>query len=468
VPRIKLAEIFTDNLTLVPSDPQSDAVTRIQPGIKVEGKSNRSLVDLDYSIEGLIYAKDSARNNVYQNLRARAQEQLVKEKVSLGAAANIGQVIINPQDFVLTDNITPGNRTNVVSYSLTPEVRDTIGGVVDADVRYRYGRVNYLDTDAASDSTLRDVNVGLKSARSSNRVSWGALYSKSVTDRVNAPRTLLESSEATVRLGLSSHWSFYAVGGRENNDVTWAKSIENGSYWRAGFSWAPVSQSSVQASYGDLSKEASLNWSPAARTSLRLAYLNQAVGVNPGPTWSGEFRHRTRHTTWRAGYVNEVTNVQTQQVVGYQDVLTLNLSTGTFGIENLPVFGLTNEDFIRKRSNVGAVVNTALTIAGVNLFYETREYQISGTAEIDRGVDANFSWRLASRTRLLVKAQRLIQDYVDVSSIDRSYNASLGFERKLGSQLFGTLRYGHAARNSYTPQRDYVENRVTVELDKFF
>jgi len=468
VPRITLAEIFTDNLTLVPSDPESDAVTRIQPGIKVQGKSNRSLVDLDYSLESLIYAKDSARNNVYQNLKARAQEQLVKEKVSLDATANIGQVIINPEDFVLTDNITPGNRTNVVSYSLTPEVRDTIGGVVGADVRYRYGHVNYLDTDAASDSTLRDVNAGLKSARSSSRVSWGAVYSKSVTDRVDAPRTLLESSEATVRLGLSSHWSFYAVGGRENNDVTWAKSIENGSYWRAGLSWTPVSQSSVQASYGDLSKEASLNWSPMARTSLRLAYLNQSVGVNPGPTWSGEFRHRTRHTSWRAGYVNEVTNVQTLQLVDQQEILVPDTRTGNLIPLTLDTFELTNEDFIRKRSYVGAVANTALTVAGVNFFYETREYQISGTAEIDRGVDANFSWRMASRTRLLVKAQRLVQDYVDVSSIDRSYNASLGFERRLGSQLFGALVYGHAARNSYTPQRDYVENRVTVQLDKFF
>ena len=85
VPRITVAEIFTDNLTLVPSDPESDAVTRIQPGIKVQGKSNRSLVDLDYSLESLIYAKDSARNNVYQNLKARAQEQLVKENVDLDA-----------------------------------------------------------------------------------------------------------------------------------------------------------------------------------------------------------------------------------------------------------------------------------------------------------------------------------------------------------------------------------------------
>jgi len=470
VPRITLAEIFTDNLTLVPSDPQSDAVTQIQPGVKVQGRSNRSLVDLDYSFESLLYAKDSARNNVYQNLRASAQEQLVKEKVALGATATIGQVIISPEDFVLTDNITPGNRSNVVSYSLTPEVRDTIGGVVDADARYRYGHVNYLDTDAASDSTLHDVNVGLKSAHSSSRVSWGAVYSNSVTDRVDAPDTLLESSQVTVRLGLSSHWSFYAVSGRENNDVTWAKSIENGSYWRAGLSWTPVSQSSVQASYGDLSKEASLNWSPTARTSLRLAYLNQAVGVNPGPTWSGEFRHRTRHTTWQAGYVDEVTNVQTLQNVGEQNVAFIDPDTGIPSSGTPSGFTLTNEDFIRKRSYAGVAVNTALTVAGVNLFYETREYQISGTAETDRGADASFDWRMASRTRLVAIVKWLVQDYADVSvsGTDRSYNAALGLERSLGSKLFGTLKYGRAARNSATPQRNYVENRITVELDKLF
>ena len=397
-PRIKLAEIYSDNLSLSASDKQRDAVTQVAPGVNVQGKSARSQFNLDYGLQSLTYANDSSRNTVYHNLNANAREQLVREKVFLGATAAIGQRIIDPAQFVLTDTITPGNRTNVVSYSVTPEVHDNIGGAVDADLKYRYGQVNYLDTDMASDSTLSDARVGLRSARH-GRVSWGLDYTKTVTDRRSAPQTSLESGAASLRVGLSDHWAALAVGGREHNDTTWAKATENGSYWRAGLSWS-AARASVQASYGDRSKAVSLFWSPMIRTSLRIAYVDQSIGVNPGPTWSGEFRHRTRHTTWQLGYVDEVTNLQIQDINGYKQTIFDVLLGLKDPSEIPPSIPLINNDFIRKRSNAGVSLNTAFTVAGINLFYETREYQVTPASEADRGA----ALRLAGREPYAVAA----------------------------------------------------------------
>ena len=473
-PRLKLKETLTDNLTLSSTDGQHEAVTQVVPGITVRQKAARSTLNVDYALQGLIYANEPANNGVYHKLSGNASQQLVEEHLSLAEMASITQQIINPRLPVPTDNINPGNVTNVVSYSVAPEARGSLGGVGDMNLKYRFGDVHYLDTDAASDSTLEDVAVNLVNGKGISRLSWNADYHKSVTDRSQGPNTHLESSYASLRYNLSQGWYMYAAGGRENNDLPSAQTIQNGSYWRSGLGWAPGPDFSIQASYGDLSKEAALNWTPLTRTFLTVTYLNQDVGVNPGITWSGTFRHRSPNTTWQAGYSEQAINVQRLDLTG-QSLFVLVDATGnpildpTTGQPILVLsndFTLTDQDFIRKRGSVSLSATSAFTVSGLELFDETRVYQISGGSEQSKGITGTFVWKYASRTSLRLSGTLSSWSSDTIVGSDRLDQERAGLVRNIGPRVTGSVDYVHGARRAADPQRSYEENRIEAELTK--
>ena len=472
-PRLRIKETLTDNLDLSASDERSEAVTQIIPGIAVHQKAGRSTFDADYHLETDTYAREPSYNSVYHNLRAEARQNIT-DYVSFAEAASVGQQLIDPNISVPSSNIFPGNRTSVVSYWVSPEARHTIAGYVDAEVNYRYGRVHYLDSDAASDSAVSDTSVALKNSARTARLSWNVNYDKAVTNRVGGADTLQESADATLRYKLTKSWAIYAVGGRENNELMGVRAVQNGTYWRAGLAWMPVPELTLQASRGDLSKEASLYWSPSSTTSLSLAYLNQDVGLNPGVTWSGSFRHRTRRTQWQAEYYEQAINVQRLQLAGQQYFLLIDARGNPVvdPVSGDPIivlrndFTLTDQDFIQKRGSIGYGAQLAFTALAVSLYDEKREYQISGGREETKGIEGTISWKFAGRTRLWLKARRSSWTSDTTAGQDRLDNETLGVEREMTPELWGSLGYSYEARDSGDPQRGYVQNSIFVEAIK--
>src|SRR5881628_2392215 len=59
VPRLSITETLTDNSRLVTADRQSDLITQIAPGLRITSSGGRVKGFLDYSLNGLIYARNS-------------------------------------------------------------------------------------------------------------------------------------------------------------------------------------------------------------------------------------------------------------------------------------------------------------------------------------------------------------------------------------------------------------------------
>ncbi|HSH30536.1 MAG TPA: hypothetical protein VK971_11555, partial [Thiohalobacter sp.] len=62
-PRLTLSETFTDNIELEP-DGDADLVTEISPGVNLSKQGGRARVELDYELQGLLFADTSSSNDI--------------------------------------------------------------------------------------------------------------------------------------------------------------------------------------------------------------------------------------------------------------------------------------------------------------------------------------------------------------------------------------------------------------------
>src|SRR5678815_3815882 len=62
VPTFSVTETFTDNRHLTTNNRQSDLITQISPGLHMTSTGGRVRGFFDYSLTGLLYARDSSSN----------------------------------------------------------------------------------------------------------------------------------------------------------------------------------------------------------------------------------------------------------------------------------------------------------------------------------------------------------------------------------------------------------------------
>jgi uncharacterized protein (PEP-CTERM system associated) len=487
-PSVTVAETYTDNVELAPSGQEEDEfITEVNPGISLRGEGRRMTVQADYRMQNLFYAKDSDDNETNHQLRALAEAELIEDSVFVDATSSVSQELISNEDSFGADNLNIlDNRTDVVTYSVSPYYRNDFGG--NADLLARYTRSGVRFDEGASDSDTDEIDLTLGSGRRFTELTWDVTYHNEQTDRTSTSQLFggdVDRESALGELGyrLSANFSLLAQVGYENNDFETNRDLEDGTYWGVGGAWRPNQRFTAQALFGEDFTSANLNWNPTRRTTLQLGWRDRDVGDNPGEVWTGLASVRTRRTIWQARYAED--SQTTQELQTFEPVfLNLNPDTGELFPEPIPgqtipirverLPDLRNEVFLRKRGEASVVVLTGRSTLRFAVFQETREFEISGDDERSRGTNASWNWRFATRTSsILSTGWETIEFRPDENSIDREddlwfVDASLVNQtRSSGRRLLTSVGYRYTSRDSNEPGRDYDENRVFVSATMF-
>jgi uncharacterized protein (PEP-CTERM system associated) len=91
VPTFSISESITDNSRLSSTDKQAEAITTISPGVRISSQGGRVQGSLDYSLNGLLYARESSRNAVQHALSAGFIAFVVDRNVTVDTRASISQ-----------------------------------------------------------------------------------------------------------------------------------------------------------------------------------------------------------------------------------------------------------------------------------------------------------------------------------------------------------------------------------------
>ena len=486
VPSLSLEETYSDNVSMAPSAlKQSDWITQFSPGISIAATGIGLRFKAIYDPQVIYYAQGQRGSEVFQRGNAAGTVELGKQLLFVDFGAKIDQYDASLQAPLTTSNANiTGNRATVRTYYASPFLRRTIGADVRAEARLT-GSV--VDSDhpsslsnsssSLSDSVADRIDLSLKSGPSYKLMVWDLdFYREAINYRSGQVDTVTEVMTANARRLITSTVGLLVHAGYDYYDTGNSASVLKGTSWSAGFEWSP---------------------SPTTR------FAATAGQQFYGDTYSLDFYHRTRLTTWSAVYSQYVTTTRseffvppTASTAGYLDALFSSQFPDPAARQKAvqefiartglpPSLGtatnfFTSELFVVKKWQASAGILGVWNVLIVNLFKETREALDANLARVDAGdfavsntitqTGASFqwNWRMTTQNAFNLGGKYNRNEFPGTSRIDNLKYVGMGLTRQFQQRLSGSLNYRRQQNDSSESAASYTENAVFATLQMRF
>ncbi|MEW5943468.1 MAG: TIGR03016 family PEP-CTERM system-associated outer membrane protein [Pseudomonadota bacterium] len=454
IPRLGIKETYTDNVGLATAgNEKSEFITQINPGISLSGKGGRVSAQVDYTLQNIIYARDSKNNTSNHQLAANGNAELVEHSLFVDALAAIRQQNISLLAPLGVENTsTTGNLATVTTYSVSPYWRHTFGTTASTELRYGHDEAHY-DVDRLSDSKNDRVNFSLNSGPAFSSAFWGLNYADNRIKYQDRPD--YETTTASGNLGYRLTPKFKVYGKRGHEEYGYQTSNKPSySFWNVGFGWAPTTRTDLDASYGE-------------------RFF--------GKTYSLNFTHRTRLTAWNMSYNQDVMTTAQQLAMTQLFFLGRTSRFLVFARDNQTLF--TNRVFLDKRFQASVTINSGKSVVLLSAFNSLRESLESDTIDSrllgsrdflagdkirQYGVMAGWNWQMSPHTssNLSGNWSRVLQPASGRE--DDLWYVWLSLVRQFQPKLHGSLELRHQQRDSNKAAGDYKENAVTAAVNMTF
>jgi uncharacterized protein (PEP-CTERM system associated) len=247
VPTISLSETLTDNSRLSSTNRQADLITVVAPGLHVSSSGGRIKGFLDYSLQGLIYARHSANNEVQNSLNAAATAEAIEDWAFVDVRANVSQQAISAFGTQSADpHLVNDNRTEVATYLVSPYVHGRLSDIAAYDARLTYSSTR-SNASEASDVTTSESSIRLAGPGTASKLGWAADASHQVFRFSEGRRNENDRLRLQLNWAIDPQLRAYVTGGREANNFV---SFDKKSYTTrgGGIDWFPSERTSVSAS----------------------------------------------------------------------------------------------------------------------------------------------------------------------------------------------------------------------------
>jgi uncharacterized protein (PEP-CTERM system associated) len=468
VPTLSLVETYTDNVSLTrDAAKQSDWVTQVIPGISIAATGDRLRFIASYTPELTYYAHGKAEDQIYQRGNLAGNAELAKQLLFVDVGGNVDQYNVSLQGPITDSNIyATGNRTTTSTAFVSPYLVHDFGSAVRAEARYTYSMVNSDDESALSNSVGDRINLRLASGPGYKLLTWDLDYRKETIDYETQGDTDIEVSNVNARRLITPTVGLLAQGGYE--------------YYKRGI---------IPATEGP-SWSAGLEWVPSPRTRLAATAGQRFFG----DAYLFDFRHRSRLTTWSAGYRQDITTTRsdflipaTTSTAGYLDALFSSrfpdpvarqkaveefiARTGLPPSLSDPINIYTTQLFLEKRWNASAGIVGVKNVLIANVFGLTSEalagdliLPTAPNTSIQTGTSLLWNWRMTARNAWNLAAAYRRNESPNTGEIAYLTNVTMGFTRQFQPRLSGSLNYRFQQNDSNFSASEYTENAVFASL----
>jgi uncharacterized protein (PEP-CTERM system associated) len=267
-PSVSLVETLTSNRDLDSTDAQADLITRISPSLFVRSGSGALRGSLSYTLNGVIYARDSGSNSAFHTLSGSGELEFVPNRAGMTVSAGASRQAISAFGTQSTDESLNGaNQAQTFRYSLSPYLKGRLLGNVTYVAQLAY---NDSRSDADIDTDTRSVNALVGLSGRLGALGWGLDASRLVSETAQQPRV---------------------HNGRIGGSLNYLADVDLQLALRAGYEVDDLrtGESESTATWG-----AGLVWTPTVRTSVNLDFDRRFFGRS----YSVRFSHRMARTIW--------------------------------------------------------------------------------------------------------------------------------------------------------------------------
>lgn len=271
VPRVTIAETFTDNVNLVSSGKQAELITEISPGIRIASDGGRVKAYFDYALSGIAYGRNSSKKHSQNALNMFGTVEALDKWMYLDFSGFITQQSISALGTQSgASSLINSNKTEVSSYRLLPYFRGRLGGMVNYEARYSR-TVTHSDNGAASGVATSDGAVNLSGDTVFKNLAWSADVNRQSIDYSAGRPTEADHIVAGLSYAVTPQFIVFANAGREYSNYT----------------------SSDKQAYE--TNSLGVSWFPTDRTRLSASRAHRSFGE----THSAVFEHKTALTVWK-------------------------------------------------------------------------------------------------------------------------------------------------------------------------
>lgn len=246
VPRITVAETFTDNVAPASGVKRSDQVTELSPGVRFDSEGARLKFHLDYQLRQLLYAQSSGNKDTQNYLNAFGSLEAIEKWLFVDVTGVVAQQEINPFGFQTISNVNVNpNRVETSSFRVSPYVRGKLGAAADYEVRYD------RSTTQSNSAAVADVNTegwrgSIKGATSLTTLGWTVEASHSNVDFSGGRNTVDDRYRGFLTYRFDPEFRVSVSAGQEANNFT-STSKETHDTQGFGFDWLPSERTQVSA-----------------------------------------------------------------------------------------------------------------------------------------------------------------------------------------------------------------------------
>ena len=238
-PQLSVGLIRTDNVTLLPVNPEAATVLLVSPGFTYTQNSDKLVADVAYRMDAYHYQQRGV-NRFYNVLDADVEFGLVPERFFLDFGSSRSQAIIDPEGTIPFDNLALStNQVNRDDYYVGPSFRVPVGENVLMSGNLRRTWVRYADRlttlGRLPDYETDEAGLSVDNYRKGVGLSWAARYVYQNAE-YGASLASFDYRQAYAEIGywVTEGTRLFVVGGLES---PWATPFTSGledSFWEAG------------------------------------------------------------------------------------------------------------------------------------------------------------------------------------------------------------------------------------------
>lgn len=443
--------VYSDNATLSADEQESDLFSSVAPRLSLTGTGRHLRLRLDYQPQYVFSLADSESSRLDQQVNLIGDADFFDRRLSFDGRVQYGQRQRSNRSaggldaFDRTDN-----RTNSLNVAFNARWQSRLSRFANFTALAGVTQVSY-DVADASDTTGLRFEAGLDSGNYFNRLRWDTRFRFREFTRSSGSADSYADGSAGLRFRLNRRWSASLRAGLENNQYDTNRGDAASINWSAG-----------------------LNWTPSKRTSAQFTLGKRFFGT----TYAATVSHQSRRTRLTFSYNEEISQRQLVELEllefqSLDDVLAaelgqtliLTLPDGTV-LAGVPRLG--DENFVRRRFSLDAGLSLRRSALGLQLHYETREYERSGSSEDVLSASARWSYTVEQNLGLrTVATARWLSDSTSSGS-ERFASLLAALDYRLGSRTRLTLEAQHRRNDSDVSDSGYAENRVSLGVGVSF
>ena len=431
---------YVDNIRLAPfGEEESQYVTQITPFINLQGEGGRASLDLNYQMQYVDYLSDDINNEIYHQLFADANAELVEQLLFIDLSAANFQSAITSAASIPQDNISiSDNRTNITTTTISPYINTRIFSKADLNIRYSHVDTKYDEfEDVQPDTTNENYLAELSNTTTNDRgpLDWRLRYSKNELNTNLVESNYYEQSSLALFYNISSQLVPYTTIGNEANKIVNTSFDEGGTFWNVGLTWRPTPRTMIIGEYGE-----------------------RFYGTSNSFSWTT----RGRTTNISINYSEEITN--TGEVFAGRPPPT----DAPVGSEN-EFIPISIRPYLRKRLESNIQYNYSKTNLNWYLFSEKRVYLTGEGEDKSYGINLNWDWTLTDRTSPNLNAgwQRIQSDLPTLFD-NELLNFELSIVHTASERLVSSIMYRYLKQNSNIPQNKYEQNSISANITLLF